>query len=85
MTKRATPAGCPSSLRLRKKLQLQGLRILRSEAYNRYAAATKDERNAADGLFPKPYLPRKGFITIYVTYAIIAEAGMVRTHAMRIR
>jgi hypothetical protein len=50
MNKRATQAGCPFSLWLSKKLQMQGLRILRSEAYNRYAAATKDERNAADGL-----------------------------------
>lgn len=31
---------------------MQGLRILRSEAYIRYAAVKKDERNAADGLLP---------------------------------
>jgi len=36
-----------------KKLQMQGLRILRSEAYIKYAATTRDERNAADGLFSK--------------------------------
>ena len=31
---------------------MQGLRILKNEAYIRYAAVMKDERNAADGLFP---------------------------------
>jgi hypothetical protein len=33
---------------------MQGLLNLRNEAYNRYAAVTKVERNAADGLFTKP-------------------------------
>jgi hypothetical protein len=33
---------------------MQGLRNLRNEAYDRYAAVTKVERNAADGLFAKP-------------------------------
>jgi len=33
---------------------MKGLRNLRNEAYDRYAAVTKVERNAADGLFEKP-------------------------------
>src|SRR6185369_4654237 len=32
------------------KLQLQGLRVVRNEAWQRYAAVTNGERKAADGL-----------------------------------
>jgi len=37
-----------------KKLRMQGLRNLRDEAYNRCAAVTMVERNAAAGLITKP-------------------------------
>ena len=44
--------GLKLNRRIRKKLQMQGLRILRNEAYIKYAAVKKDERNAADSLLP---------------------------------